>query len=165
MTAPLQAAPAAFDLADLVDLAEAYAPEARRRVRYDRHRRFYDLVDIADDYDVWVIGWCAGQGIDLHDHGGSAGALHVFAGQLVERHRDLSVPDLLTPNRADAAAEVRETLANGTTHAFGAGHVHRLVNPGPHPAASVHVYSPPLSSMTFYDQDTSALHPVATERI
>ena len=29
--------------------------------------------------------------------------------------------------------------------------MHDVVAPGPEPATSIHVYSPPLTSMTFYD--------------
>jgi predicted metal-dependent enzyme (double-stranded beta helix superfamily) len=45
----------------------------------------------------------------------------------------------------------RQTLAPGYVHGFEAGHRHDVVNDGPEVALSVHVYSPPLSSMTFYD--------------
>ena len=37
-----------------------------------------------DDHDTWLIGWDSFQGVDLHDHGGSAGALYVVEGELLE---------------------------------------------------------------------------------
>jgi Cysteine dioxygenase type I len=37
-------------------------------------------------HDIWLIRWGSGSGTVLHDHGGSAGALYVVAGELVE-HR------------------------------------------------------------------------------
>ena len=46
--------------------------------------------------------------------------------------------------------------------AFEAGHRHDVVNEGPGPAMSVHVYSPPLTTMTFYGHDDE---PVRTETI
>jgi hypothetical protein len=39
----------------------------------------------------------------------------------------------------------------GETVAFGADHVHAVVNRGAVAATSVHVYSPPLRSMGFHD--------------
>jgi hypothetical protein len=36
------------------------------------------------------------------------------------------------------------------SRAFGAEHVHRVVNPSAQPATSLPVYSPPLVSMDFY---------------
>jgi hypothetical protein len=42
--------------------------------------------------------------------------------------------------------------------------VHEVWNPGPSDAMSVHVYSPPLSTMTFFDHDGDHfLEPLRTE--
>ena len=49
-------------------------------------------------YDAWLIGWHAHQGVDLHDHGGSAGALYVVEGELLE-----------TSGRLDVEGGLRET--------------------------------------------------------
>jgi uncharacterized cupin superfamily protein len=46
---------------------------------------------------------------------------------------------------------VRHELQAGATLAFGAGHVHDVTNESDHSALSLHVYSPALTSMTFYD--------------
>jgi hypothetical protein len=47
---------------------------------------------------------------------------------------------------------------------FGPGHVHDLVNHGPGPALSVHVYSPALKAMTYFDwSPRNRLVPVRTE--
>jgi hypothetical protein len=43
-----------------------------------------------------------------------------------------------------------QMLRAGTARAFGADHVHRVVNPSAQPATSLHVYSPPLVTMDFY---------------
>jgi hypothetical protein len=40
---------------------------------------------------------------------------------------------------------------SGSTHFFDGNHIHDLQNCGPEPVTSIHVYSPPLTSMTFYD--------------
>lgn len=47
-------------------------------------------------------------------------------------------------------------------HSFESGHRHDIVNEGPGVAMSTHVYSPPLRSMTFYDD---AETPVRTETV
>lgn len=47
---------------------------------------------------------------------------------------------------------------------FGSGYVHDFVNVGPGPALSVHVYSPALHSMTYFDwSDGEGLVGVRTE--
>jgi hypothetical protein len=44
--------------------------------------------------------------------------------------------------------------------------VHDLRNPGPAPATSIHVYAPPLASMTYYGHDADGtLRPGRTERV
>src|SRR3954454_12224361 len=36
-------------------------------------------------YEVWVIGWTEGQGVDMHDHGGSTRVMMSTGAPLVER--------------------------------------------------------------------------------
>ena len=53
--------------------------------------RRYERVLSTPAYDAWVISWPSGGALDLHDHGGSAGALSVVAGQLDEATVDGNV--------------------------------------------------------------------------
>ena len=100
-------------------------------------------------YEAWVIGWTTGQGVELHDHGSSVGSLTLVEGELEEL--------VLAGSRLR-----RRTHAAGATVALPAGVVHDVVAPGPGPATSVHVYSPPLREMTFYARDG---RPLRTEVI
>ena len=70
----------------------------------------------------------------LHDHGGSAGAFSVVSGELDEAS-------------LEAGATVVRTFSPGETSGFGPSRVHAVANRGDSVATSVHVYSPPLSSM------------------
>jgi predicted metal-dependent enzyme (double-stranded beta helix superfamily) len=108
-----------------------------------RHERLLET----DAYEAWLIAWGPSTYLDLHDHGGSAGALRVVSGQLVETATDLDTPGRLRSRRLDA----------GDIIAVPANRVHEVWNPQPSPAVSVHVYSPPLGQMTFYD---TGLNPV-----
>jgi predicted metal-dependent enzyme (double-stranded beta helix superfamily) len=47
----------------------------------------------------------------------------------------------------------RRRVERGRVTSFGPGVVHGVSNSGHRPATSVHVYSPPLTSMTFYAGD------------
>lgn len=111
-------------------------------------QRAYDRVLRCDDYDVWVIHWAPNSGIDVHDHAQSAGALHVVRGELVEDHHDPYVLPI-----------VRRRLRSNRSRTFPIGHVHAVHNAGARLATSVHVYSPPLTDMTFYREPV-----VASER-
>ena len=46
--------------------------------------RRYQRVLATPDYEAWVICWPSGGSLDLHDHGGSAGAFSVVSGELDE---------------------------------------------------------------------------------
>ncbi|HEX4530603.1 MAG TPA: cysteine dioxygenase family protein [Acidimicrobiia bacterium] len=113
----------------------------RSLVRHTPGERWFLRLDAQDEFDTWLIGWDSHQGVDLHDHGGSAGAFYVVEGELLE-----------TSTRAGGTDEYDDQrIAAGTARAFGPGHVHRVVNPSAAVATSVHVYSPPLVSMDFYE--------------
>ena len=107
-------------------------------------------------YEAWLIAWEAAADLELHDHGGSRGAFHVVEGRLVEVHTDL----------ADPAPLRTLPVGTGEGRQLPATRVHQVWNPGPGRAVSVHVYSPPLSSMTFYDDRPAAfLVPLRTDAV
>jgi predicted metal-dependent enzyme (double-stranded beta helix superfamily) len=106
--------------------------------------------------EAWVIGWPPGGAIELHDHGESRGAVVVAQGELVEMvvtedgHGDLAATSTVLP----ASASVT----------FDMGHVHEIVNLGPGPAISVHVYAPRLTAMTYYEFSNDILETRASVR-
>lgn len=51
----------------------------------------------------------------------------------------------------------RRTIVNGGGGAFGSHYVRDVVNAPVAPATSVHAYSPPMESMTFYRQERHGL--------
>ena len=130
----------------LLEIVHGLARDAdtwRALARHDRDQRWFVRLSTNARYDAWLIGWHAHQGVDLHDHGGSAGALYVVEGELLE-----------TSGQLDVEGGLRETsLTAGTALAFGEGHVHWVVNPTPQVATSIHVYSPPLTTMDFYEAE------------
>ena len=94
-----------------------------------------------DDLDVWLISWVPGRHTELHDHGGSLGALTVLSGALDEYRWD---GDRLRRRRLDA----------GDQAAFPLGWVHDVAwapSKVPSPTLSVHAYSPPLAAMSYYE--------------
>jgi hypothetical protein len=100
---------------------------------------------------AWLITWAPGTGLDLHDHGGSAGTLAVVAGELTERHTNIS--ELTADGPASFGPDTlrRRRLGPGTLTTFGPDHVHEVRNDGLEPAVSIHVYAPGLTDMAFYD--------------
>jgi len=150
----------AFDVpADHLAIAADYAgrpldwPVAPR---FNPASRWYHRLAEHADHEVWLLTWLPGQGTDLHDHGGSAGAFYVVAGVLTEetpRHPTDGPPTL-----------VSRTLTAGTGRRFGTQHIHRVTNHGPTPAISVHVYAPALRTMTRYRLGPNGLETIAVDR-
>ena len=118
-------------------------------------RRWFTRIHGDGELDVWLISWVPGHHTELHDHGGSLGALTVVSGSLNEfrwNGRDLRC------RRLDA----------GDQAGFPLGWVHDVVwaprpvavpvsgppnaGRGPaRPSLSVHAYSPPLTAMSYYE--------------
>jgi Cysteine dioxygenase type I len=113
------------------------------------HRRLYRDGRV----DVWLISWLPEQGTQLHDHGGSAGSFTVVEGRLSEA---------VLVRRGRTAGTLRERRhQTGAAVGFDGRHVHDVRNLDQRPAVSVHAYSPPLTSMTFYDLEEGKLVPFA----
>jgi predicted metal-dependent enzyme (double-stranded beta helix superfamily) len=94
----------------------------------DRKRWFVQLAGLAD-YEVWLTTWLPGQGTPVHVHE-TVGAVYVLRGQLEE---------VLEPDGQDGP-EVIQILRSG----FGritAPTRHRIINSGPIPSTSIHVYA------------------------
>jgi predicted metal-dependent enzyme (double-stranded beta helix superfamily) len=104
-----------------------------------------------DEIDVWLISWVPGQATELHDHGGSLGALTLLSGSLDEF-------------RWDGRQLRRRRLEAGDQAAFPLGWVHDVVwapagaaasvtptSATQGPTLSVHAYSPPLTVMSYYE--------------
>jgi hypothetical protein len=107
------------------------------------------------DFDAWLIAWPSGGKVDLHDHGSSTGAVSVISGALVEA----------VPWRDDTGrlSLLHQELRAGATLGFGAWHVHDLTNESDGHALSLHVYSPALTSMTYFDLTADRLVARETE--
>ena len=150
LTAPLPA-PAA-PLTELVSLVRTLAADPalwRPHVRFTASRHWSRLPS-PDGVDVWLLTWLPAQGTDLHDHGSSAAALTVLAGQLDEVR---ATPD---------GALSRSRLGPGDTHWVAPGVVHDVENVGSTPAVSLHAYSPRLTRMTFWTPTAAGLRAVRT---
>jgi predicted metal-dependent enzyme (double-stranded beta helix superfamily) len=104
--------------------------------------RRWELLASSETFEAWVIGWPPGGVIELHDHGDSAGAVVVATGELVET--------LVTENFDNSVTTTSRRMTAGTSWTMGHRHVHDVVNDGPRPAVSVHVYAPRLTAMTHY---------------
>ncbi len=136
---------------DPQEVASRLAPAVHWPGALDAERRSWRLMARTADFDAWLIAWPSGGRVELHDHGASAGAVSVISGTLVEA----------VPWRDDTGrlSLVRQELRAGSTLGFGAGHVHDVTNESDGHTLSLHVYSPALTTMTFYEVAAEQLAP------
>jgi predicted metal-dependent enzyme (double-stranded beta helix superfamily) len=114
----------------------------RLLAQYGAEGRWWRRLHHSDDIDIWLLTWLTGHSTDLHDHGGSAGAFAVVQGSLTEVR--------VSPSTAVQPAAMHRTVAAGQAVAVPATTVHDVYNASSEPAISLHAYSPPLSTMSFY---------------
>jgi hypothetical protein len=151
--------PTRLRLADLLHITDQTADDVLRG-NYDHvvppggvptDDRWFARLHGDDEVDVWLISWVPGHRTELHDHGGSLGALTLLSGSLDEFRWD---GDRLRCRRLEA----------GDQASFPLGWVHDVVWAPTGPAASVtslsetqgpslsvHAYSPPLTVMSYYE--------------
>lgn len=113
------------------------------------NERTYAMIAANETYEAWVISWPVGCAIALHDHGRSYGAVRVLRGALVER----------STNRSRSEGLGCRTLEEGEVVSFGPDHLHEIANSSDRLALSIHVYSPPLATMTYYNDAMPSSRP------
>ncbi|HEU0195241.1 MAG TPA: cysteine dioxygenase family protein [Gaiellales bacterium] len=110
-------------------------------VRHDPDARFYAQLRRDHHVEVWLICWMPSQDVGLHDHDVSVGAVHVVEGAVAEERMVLG-----------RGIETTEYLAGGS-FVFDASRIHNVRHSGNGPATSIHLYSPPLWRMGYYELD------------
>lgn len=122
---------------DLAARPELWQPLAR----HDPQSRV--LVQLRRDHhvEVWLICWMPSQDVGLHDHDVSVGAVQVVDGTVAEERMVLG-----------RGIETTEYAA-GESFVFDASRIHNVRHSGSGPAVSIHLYSPPLWRMGYYELD------------
>jgi hypothetical protein len=155
-----------LDPAQLIEFTRLYASEVAGGkypyVRYDEDERWHQRIYRDGRLDIWLISWMSEQGTQLHDHGGSCGSFTVISGALTE-----AVATRAPARHGEWAAGRRSSVVDrvrsaGDSVGFGRRYIHDVRNLGGDPAVSVHAYSPPLTTMNFFDIDGGELVPIRT---
>lgn len=138
----------ALPLADLIDVVRTLSADPslwRPHLRFDTAARQWARLPSPDGVDVWLLTWLPGQSTELHDHGEAAAAFSVLSGAVDEV-------------RAGPDGRLHRTrLQTGDSQWVAPGVVHDIVGSETGPAASLHAYSPRLTSMTFWSTSKRGL--------
>jgi mannose-6-phosphate isomerase-like protein (cupin superfamily) len=139
------------ELAALVQQVAAEPAHWQAQLRFGAEERWWTRLHSDEAVDIWLLTWVRDTATDLHDHGDSAGAFIVVAGDLEEVRPVAATAELASTQVS--AGDVREVPR---------GVVHDVRSPSLLPAISIHAYSPPLREMTFYEQGNGGTQPVRT---
>jgi Cysteine dioxygenase type I len=118
--------------------AEDLRSIAENLVPFGSDGRRHRLIESHDDWNAFLIGWAPGIHRGLHDHGESAGLYHVLQGVLF----DARPPDV---------HNLKAVWAGGSGY-IPPGVQHDVWSPSGLWSWGVHIYSPPLVVMNFYDE-------------
>lgn len=109
-------------------------------VEHDERRRIYVRVHRDRVLDAWLICWSGLQDTGLHDHDLSSGAVRVVDGALTEDRLVMGEPGIVT-----------SVHGAGDGFCFDSSRIHDVRNGGAGPSVSLHLYSPPLERMGYYE--------------
>jgi Cysteine dioxygenase type I len=140
----------------LRELAVAIGSEPRfwrEHVHHDPNTRYFMQLYRDANVDVWLICWLDAQDTGYHDHDLSSGAVHVLEGTLREDYfyRD---PDGWVRERS-------RDRGPGAVFDFDGSSIHGMRHAGGPPATSIHVYSPALWRMGYYEPGEGGLRRTA----
>jgi len=107
---------------------------------------------------VWLLGWSANEGTDIHDHVKSEVGISVLRGSVVN---NFQVPegDYLAQSKTPEGANVRlqaSTLHEGSSMTIPAPYIHEMFGTTKDHSKrdiSVHAYYPPLKQMAYFKKD------------
>jgi hypothetical protein len=116
----------------------------RHLVRFDPEERVFAELYRDVHLDVWLLCWLNQQDTGFHDHDLSSGAVYVPEGEHAEDRLLFSDGGIREESRSRAAGSVFD---------FDAARIHCMRHPGGAPAVSIHLYSPALWRMGYYDFD------------
>jgi hypothetical protein len=120
----------------------AVVPRGRRGQRSVNTTRSRRLVATAS-YDVWLITWPPNSGFGPHDHGDARSVIHMVDGELAEE-----VAEDLGSGRGRT-----RILRAGDSSQMEESAIHRIDNRSVREATSLHVYSPPLATVSRFGQE------------
>jgi predicted metal-dependent enzyme (double-stranded beta helix superfamily) len=140
------ARPHGHDLSDVELIAVATEIAARpalwsHHIEHDPTHRTYRQLLREENLDVWLLCWSHDHDTGFHDHDLSAGAVAVVSGSVREERLALG---------RSVDAPISRIAHAGSTFAFGASDIHRVLHAGTEPAVTIHAYSPPLVRMGSY---------------
>lgn len=143
-----------YELIDMVTDLELPTELVESHIQFDAERYARNLILRTQAFELLALCWFPGQQTVIHDHGGSVGAVRVYRGNLTSR--------LFTaPYGKPARMTDVDVVAPGGLAAVDRHDIHQLANPGPDELVTIHVYSPPLRTISRFSTESPERSQVA----
>ncbi|XP_011311897.1 cysteine dioxygenase type 1 [Fopius arisanus] len=131
----------------------------KKYAKFDRYRYTRNLVDEGNGrFNLMVLCWGEGHGSAIHDHADAHCVMKILQGEL--RETRYAWPSTEYTDSGPEDQELREieknTLCtNDVCYINDSMGLHRVENPSTiNPAISLHLYSPPFSTCSIFNQKT-----------
>ena len=120
---------------------------------WDAQHYTRNLIDKAPLYELIAICWDAGQGISIHNHKDQNCWMAAPIGKLLVQNYRVLRQDLAAGTCDIVPTDIVEMNAAAPTAVDPAAPVHRVYNPFPERAVSLHVYSLPYDRCVVYSEE------------
>jgi cysteine dioxygenase len=135
------------DLIDLVAHLELSPELVEVHLKFDPERYARNLILRTQAFELLALCWLPGQQTIIHDHGGSVGVARAYRGNLTSRL-------FAAPDGQPARMAGVDVVAPGDSAAVDRPDIHQLANAGPEELVTIHVYSPPLTTVGMYSTES-----------
>jgi cysteine dioxygenase len=143
--------PDGFDYYELIDLVaglDLSSELVEAHIQFDAERYARNLILRTQAFELLALCWFPGQQTIIHDHGGSVGASRVYRGNLTSRL-------FAAANGTPARMTDVDVVGPGGFAAVDRHDIHQLANAGPEELVTLHVYSPPLRTITAFSTQSA----------
>jgi cysteine dioxygenase len=137
-----------FELIDLVAGLELPQELVEAHIQFDAERYARNLILRTQAFELLALCWFPGQQTLIHDHGGSVGAVRVYRGNLTSRL-------FAAPEGRPARMTDVDVVGPGGLTAVDRHDIHQLANAGPAELVTLHVYSPPLRTISAFSTQSA----------
>jgi cysteine dioxygenase len=141
------------DLLDLAARLDLSAELVDAHLFFDAERYARNLVLRTPVLELLVLCWLPGQQTLIHDHGRSVNAIRVHGGELTSRL--FSAAD-----GEPARMTTEEAVSSGGMASLDRTQIHQLANTSQEKLVTIHMYSPPLTTITAYSTESAERTPV-----
>ncbi|XP_063977791.1 cysteine dioxygenase type 1 [Diachasmimorpha longicaudata] len=147
----------------LLSLYRSNPHDWKKYAKFDRYRYTRNLVDEGNGrFNLMVLCWGEGHGSAIHDHADAHCVMKILQGELRETRYAWPSTEFTDCPGGQELQEIEKNVLhlNDICYINDSMGLHRVENPSAiNPAVSLHLYSPPFSTCSIFNQKTGQRMP------